>query len=395
MLVTSNRIGVLGASLAGLLYAGTSSSQAANVVWNGSAAPDVNWDTGTNWTNPTTPDTKPGTADQARVVATTSGTAVQLTTAQSVNQLRVGLSGSAGHLQISNNLSVLDTSESNANHIGDGATGVVTQTAGTFATAGGVFVGTGSASGNGTFNLSGGAMTANYLFIGRATSAVGAINQTGGSVTLSDGGDALRIGAANGATATYTISAGSVNANRMVLGAEGNAATTGTMIVRDEAQVTAGNAFIIGSNGTGILVLDGSKTGAGTDVRVTSDRFTWTNNVLVPGTLRALIDSDAIATPSAMRKVATQAITINAGSLLDVGFAPGTTPAAGTWTVVSWAGSDPTNNVAFAPGVDTAHWSFSLNNATNTLSVTYTVPEPASLGALSLAGAVLMRRRRA
>jgi autotransporter-associated beta strand protein len=110
--------------------------------------------------------------------------------------------------------------------------------------------------GTGTYNLSGGSLTAsNNIFIGKEQGSSGTLNMTGGTMTTSD---KLQIGH-NQATGLVIQSGGTVNVqNEVYIGNENNASSVGTYTLSGTGALNVGNEVIVGrDNGTGTLNLNG------------------------------------------------------------------------------------------------------------------------------------------
>lgn len=85
----------------------------------------------------------------------------------------------------------------------------------------------GGAAGNSVMNISG-TLTASNIFLANSSGAVGAVYQSGGTVTLAGGaGDCLNVGNISGGFGYYNVFPGaSVNANGVAVGGENNDGTT-------------------------------------------------------------------------------------------------------------------------------------------------------------------------
>ncbi|MEX0653058.1 MAG: PEP-CTERM sorting domain-containing protein [Phycisphaeraceae bacterium] len=323
-------------------------AHAADVVWDGGGADDF-WSTDENWDT----DAVPSDSDDVYVGnASSSSNPVIINSAVDVNRLNIG------HDAANNPES-----------------GYVTLTGGALSTAKQARIGH-FAGGYGKLNIEGGTVE---FVAGNSNDAwliglngTGVVNISGGTVIGQGGGDETLLGTDAG---------------------------NGTMSISGAANITFSESFTVGGGtGSGTLVLDGSITGGGSDVvmnRGGSNRMQFLDN----STLRAVIDQDAIDDPDVMRQIlftSTQNSSSNVlfadGSLLDLGFASGVTPASGTWTLVSTAAGLTDNGLALAPGVD-AGWSFSTDGGQ--LTVSY-IPEPTSASAMLILGGMigLMRHRR-
>lgn len=110
--------------------------------------------------------------------------------------------------------------------------------------------------GTGTYNLSGGSLTAaNNIFIGKELGASGTMTMTAGTLDTSD---KLQIGH-NQATGVMTQSGGVVNVqNEVYIGNETSAASVGTYTLSGTAALNVGNEVLVGrDNATGTLNLNG------------------------------------------------------------------------------------------------------------------------------------------
>ena len=110
--------------------------------------------------------------------------------------------------------------------------------------------------GTGTYNLSGGSLSAaNNIFIGKEQGSSGTLNMTGGTMSTSD---KLQIGH-NQSTGLVIQSGGTVNVqNEVYIGNENNASSVGTYTLSGTGALSVGNEVQIGrDNGTGTLNLNG------------------------------------------------------------------------------------------------------------------------------------------
>ena len=110
--------------------------------------------------------------------------------------------------------------------------------------------------GTGTYNLSGGTLSAGRnIFIGKELGSSGTMDMTGGTMSTSD---KLQIGH-NQATGVLTQSGGIVNVqNEVFIGNESNASSVGTYTLSGTGALNVGNQVIVGrDNGTGTLNLNG------------------------------------------------------------------------------------------------------------------------------------------
>jgi len=376
------------------------------------------WETAANWN----PDQVPVAADTLQINSNSSqANPVVIATAPAVaTSLTLGYSGQTGYLAISNNLTLSGLFDVGRKGTA-GNVGMATQTAGTVSV-GSISIQSGGIN-LGQYNLSGGTLAVGTTFtMGRGdTDCHGKFYQTGGTVTV---GTTFQVGfggATGTGTSLYSMTAGSLTVSgNSVIGYKNTAGNdfiqsggtasfstielgkahasggsgAGTITLSDAANFTSGT-LTVGINaapntGVGTVVLDGSKTGAGTNMTVNGNFLLNTAN----STLKGVIDSDAIATATAMRKVeVTGNVTFAAGSLLLPVFDSLATPTAGTWTLMSWTGTLTNNGLAFDSSVDTSKWSFLADATAKTLTVTY-IPEPATMALLSVGGALMMLKRR-
>ena len=110
--------------------------------------------------------------------------------------------------------------------------------------------------GTGTYNLSGGSLSAaNNIFIGKEQGSSGTMIMSGGTMSTSD---KLQIGH-NQATGVLTQSGGTVTVqNEVFIGNENNASSVGTYTLSGTGALNVGNEVIVGrDNGTGTLNLNG------------------------------------------------------------------------------------------------------------------------------------------
>jgi autotransporter-associated beta strand protein/T5SS/PEP-CTERM-associated repeat protein len=115
--------------------------------------------------------------------------------------------------------------------------------------------------GTGTYNLSGGTLSAGRnIFIGKEQGSSGTMDMTGGTMSTSD---KLQIGH-NQATGVLTQSGGTVNVqNEVYIGNENNASSVGTYTLSGTGVLNVGNEVIVGrDNGTGTFNLDGGTVNA-------------------------------------------------------------------------------------------------------------------------------------
>lgn len=182
----------------------------------------------------------------------TGGTIISAGTLAVTNDGALGANGSAvtlngGTLQFSNTTSSSRTIMVNSNSTINVAASATAQLSGTVSSgasltdngpgtltlAGTVttpVVAVGGAAGNSAMSISG-TLIASNLFVGNASGAVGAVYQTGGTVTANGGGgDCVAVGNISGGFGYYNVSGGSVTANGVAVGGENNTGTgfTGT-----------------------------------------------------------------------------------------------------------------------------------------------------------------------
>jgi autotransporter-associated beta strand protein len=115
--------------------------------------------------------------------------------------------------------------------------------------------------GTGTYNLSGGLLTAsNNIFIGKEQGASGTMTMNGGTMT---GSDKLIIGH-NQATGSLSHSAGTLNVqNEVYIGNENSGSSVGTYTLSGTGVLNVGNEVIVGrDNGTGTFNLNGGTLNA-------------------------------------------------------------------------------------------------------------------------------------
>jgi autotransporter-associated beta strand protein len=182
----------------------------------------------------------------------TGGTIISAGTLAVTNDGALGASGSAvtlngGTLQFSNSTASSRSITVNSNSTINVAAGATAQLSGTVSSgasltdngpgtltlAGTVttpVVAVGGAAGDSVLSISG-TLIASNLFVGNASGAVGAVYQTGGTVTANGGGgDCLNVGNLSGAFGYYNVKAGTLTANGVAVGGENNTGTgfTGT-----------------------------------------------------------------------------------------------------------------------------------------------------------------------
>jgi hypothetical protein len=347
--------------LVGLL--GAQVAWAAGVQWDHGAS-TTNWDDAANWSNNLVPD-----ADDQLVIngfGPTSSPVIS-SNAPDVDELIVGFHQNPGGLTISADLKVLRQVMVGmyTNSVGN-----ITQTAGTMETVQNLMFGYDN-NAQGTYLLQGGTLKVNgELIIGRSGSggAAGTLAQSGGTLQ----------------TFASTVTVGGGGA--------------GTLSFADAAVATFGGQMHVGKSiGLGKVVLDGSRTGAGTNVTVGSfDLDNPDAGYFGQGTLRAVIDADAIEDPSQMRQIVVAgAANLFVGSKLELAFDDAATPTAGTWTIMTASALINHGLVLDAQAV-LAGWSFNADTINDVLTVSYApIPEPEAAGMiLAVAGGLLARRHR-
>jgi autotransporter-associated beta strand protein/T5SS/PEP-CTERM-associated repeat protein len=173
------------------------------------------------------------------------------------NEVVVGREGGTGTLNVDGG--TITTTGNGNMYIGRrNGTGTLNQTAGVISVIKEFGVGTrdGDQVGTGTYNLSGGSLTAtNTIFIGKELGSSGTMTMTGGTMSTSD---KLQIGH-NQATGRLTQSGGVVNVqNEVYIGNENSGSSVGTYTLSGSAELNVGNEVLVGrDNGTGTLNLDG------------------------------------------------------------------------------------------------------------------------------------------
>ena len=401
--------------IAMVVVAALAGTAAADAVWSGDTTVDDDWFTGGNWTGGTGTGGIPSSAD---VVAIDDGCSaanpvvIDSASAAAAGGMRLAYSGSGdnGYLTIKSDLDV--TGDLTVGRKGGEA--FVTHESGDVTVSGGGGLST-LGKPKSRYDISGGSLDVDGdWLVGRGDSGTDAqFNQTGGTVTL----HALIMGSGGytGGSQQYNLSAGAlvVEGVERDIGwkSEGNEfnhsggtatfqadfrASTDTndpgeltVTYSDAAQFTAQANYNVGSSGGGgeaWIVLDGSRTGAGTDVIAQQNV-----NFNALSHIEPIIDAAAIATASDMRKFdITGAISFDPGALIKPQFDAGATPTAGTWIVATYASATGGGDLAKDPAT-AAGWSFNVGATELTVSW---VPEPATLAVLGLGGAVVLVRRR-
>ena len=173
------------------------------------------------------------------------------------NEVVVGRESGTGVLNVDGG--TLTTSGNGNMYVGRrNGTGTLNQTNGTIVVNKEFGVGTRDDNkiGTGTYNLSGGLLTAsNNIFIGKEQGASGTMTMNGGTMT---GSDKLIIGH-NQASGSLSHSAGTVNVqNEVYIGNENSASSVGTYTLSGSAALNVGNEVQVGrDNGTGTFNLNG------------------------------------------------------------------------------------------------------------------------------------------
>jgi hypothetical protein len=283
-------------------------SSAATVTWDGSQSSA--WETGLNWDNTTGP-------IQGDVATINSGTVVFSTGTQpALNALRLlggTLTFSGGTFNCANSASV-------DSHV------------------------------NGTLNHTGTVATINELEIGRTVSTTGIYTLSGGTLDISRGinGYSLYLGANKSAvgagSGTLEISGGTFKTRSGVKLGDATLAGTGKFTVLGSVVSEVSIATLAGDQDGTWVQHSGSTLKVGIDIA---------------GVRKIFIKDSATASTGT-------SATFASGSLLDVGYYNGGWGAGsggGTWTVMEVENGDIIDNgLAFAAGVNTSVWSFSIDN---------------------------------
>ena len=178
------------------------------------------------------------------------------------NEVVVGRESGTGLLNV--NGGTITTTGNGNMYIGRrNGTGTLNQTAGVISVIKEFGVGTRDDNkiGTGTYNLSGGSLSAaNNIFIGKEQGSSGTLNMTGGTMSTSD---KLQIGH-NQATGVLTQSGGTVNVQHEVyIGNENSASSVGAYTLSGTGVLNVGNEVIVGrDNGTGTFNLNGGTVNA-------------------------------------------------------------------------------------------------------------------------------------
>lgn len=161
--------------------------------------------------------------------------------------LRIGAFGGSGSFDISGGIA--NTENLRISFAGSG-TGTINQTGGTVNNTGELALGWAS-TGNATYNLSAGSLVSSQRIRFGIGSGVrdNIFNQTGGSVTVTDG--RVDIGEEAGPNNTYDISGGTLTVNgdgRMLVGAFGT--SSGTLNVSGNSSINLSNGIVLGDGGS-------------------------------------------------------------------------------------------------------------------------------------------------
>jgi hypothetical protein len=399
---------------------------AAAVTWDdgaGGGDPRL-WNAPANWN----PDGVPTAADDVDLETsglTSMGNPVHINSAATCNNIGMAYNnGTAAYLEINADF---DIKGSFTRVIGkDADSGRVTHNSGTVDIAGGLTL-SGTKAGSGWWKMTGSGATVNvgtnitlsrndggadHRFIqedgtvtvgGNIGSASGgstydgyaAYELSGGSLTVTGNGG---FGWKSAGWTDFNQTGGTASFGSLELGAATNDPGYGRAILADAADCTVtGNMEVgegagAGNGGTGVVRLDGSKTGAGTDMAITGDA-----NFRMRSTLEAIIDQAAIDNPTDMRMVDVGGDALfEAGSLLDLSFDPAATPANGTWTLLTCAGTLDDQGLALLVPASPDDWDFEFvdtdqSGEPDALQVIYSgaaaapIPEPATMAMLALA----------
>lgn len=278
-----------------------------------------------------------------------------------------------------NNLAVLDSSMSDDNmlavRVGQGTAenGMLEVESGghlkaTANSSWGSYLGVDAGS-SGTINQSGGTTEINYMEVGRGGTGLWSVTGGEAIVARGRGGHSLYLGtddtqAVGGGDGTFEISGGLLKTRTGVCLGSADGTGVGTFSVLGSGASRIG----IGSQSNG----DGAWTQhAGSVLRVGVD---------VHGTTKITVD-DAEGGDGTF-------VVFENGALLDVDYYDGG-HGGGTWTIMEVENGTITDNgLAFAPGVDTATWSFAIDNSGPHAKLTITAPgEPANRYALTVGDA--------
>lgn len=377
------------------------------VVWDNGGGGYL-WSNGTNW-NPDLPGAPTATEEITIGAACDATHPVLINSPASALSVQVGPTYGVGYLSLQSDLTIVSNLTVHYKGVG-----TVTHSSGTLTTSAFNFGNSSTIQGSGTYTLSGtGAIQ---------TGAVGANGGTGfvfkqaGANTIVNVIGSMALGSSAGASDRwrYELSAGSLtvtggvsrNYGSFLFEQTGGSVSIGTSlslgnnyrptatlppsewIISGASTLSVGTDVTLGwvgdgnfavhpgNNCRGRFVLNGSK-GSGSHVTVGGNwRQTGSgtpNTTGSLGTLKGVIDDAAIASPSAMRKVAvTGNVTFDSGSIVLPEFATAVSSlptAPKTWTLLSWGGSLTNNGLILDPAVNAALWSFAISG--KSLTVTY------------------------
>ena len=222
---------------------------------------------------------------------------------------------------------------------------------------------------SGTLNISGGTLRANNV-PSAFSSFDGEVNQTGGTADI----NAVVIGSAVGTDGSYTLNDGELVIGRasggvsLRLGANRDSTASGTgsltiaggrFVTRSVAQL--GSATVAGTGN--FTVLGSQPTEIGIAGSNDDTDGVWHQHA---GSSLILRFDNGGCTPIVIHDSQTNtngtSATFENGAILDVDHLSG--DGGGTWTVLEVENGDIVDNgLAFAPGVDTSVWSFSVDNS--------------------------------
>ncbi|VGO11739.1 hypothetical protein PDESU_00285 [Pontiella desulfatans] len=236
-------------------------------------------------------------------------------------------------------------------------------------------------SGAGTVNMSGGSWDIGHI-TAVGGNGTGVFNLSGGDLNISRGGNTLAgnpnsFGGNSGGSLSVGYGSGSGLFN----------VTGGSLITRIGAEV--------GDKGT-FRVLGDDATQIGIGSSGTLDGHWWQQ---AGGVLSMGIDSTGVTKifiDDTDQVTADPYVHFQDGAVLDLSFF-GTTPVAGTWTLMELENNDIEDLGLELSGDTASGWSFNVDNsgANGLLTATYVIPEPATLGMVAAfgAGMLFIRRR--